>query len=122
MKKYSEEFKMADQNEDGKLDVEELFDLHNMVWMKHWIAPQAFFALKAQDHITFMDTNHDGGVDWTEFSTFMTPHIKEAIEEGNLPDGIDVIKDPTFDDRMNDNLKRFKHLFNEADLNKDGQL
>jgi hypothetical protein len=27
-----------------------------MVWMKHWLAPQAFFKLKAKDHITAMDT------------------------------------------------------------------
>jgi Ca2+-binding EF-hand superfamily protein len=123
MKKYSAEFKMADQNEDGKLDVEELFDLHNMVWMKHWIAPQAFFALKAQDHISFMDTNGDGGVDWSEFSTFMKPHIEEAIKEGNLNE--EMLENgygKTPEEVMAGHLKRFKELFNEADLNKDGQL
>ena len=134
MKKYSEEFKMADQNEDGKLDTEELFDLHNMVWMKHWIAPQAFFALKAKDHISFMDANGDGGVDWSEFSEFMKPHITQAMKEGHLGEGLiegtgdmegkmlDNNTGKTQEEELAEHLRRFKALFKEADLNKDGKL
>jgi Ca2+-binding EF-hand superfamily protein len=133
-KKYGEQFKLADQNEDGKLDAEELFDLHNMVWMKHWIAPQAFFKLKAKDHINFMDTNHDGGVDWQEFASFMKPHIEEAIKEGHLGEGlaegtgdkagqmVGADTGKTAAESLTDHLKRFKELFNEADLNHDGKL
>jgi hypothetical protein len=102
-----------------------------MVWMQSWIQPQAFFAIKAKDHIAVMDTNGDGGVDWTEFAEFMKPHIVEALKEGRLsPEIGGMLEEAKSDEEiaaqdklaMDGHLKRFKELFNEADLNKDGKL
>jgi hypothetical protein len=33
-KQYDDIFQAADENKDGKLDEEELFDMHNFNWMK----------------------------------------------------------------------------------------
>jgi Ca2+-binding EF-hand superfamily protein len=78
--------------------------------LAHWTAPKIFFELKAKDHIEFMDTNGDGGVDWQEFKSFMAPHVKAALDEGSL------------NGSMEEHLSSFKKLFTEADLNHDGML
>jgi Ca2+-binding EF-hand superfamily protein len=150
-KVHQEEFKIADQNADGNLDTEELFDLHNRMWMQRWLEPQMFFNMKAEDHIEAMDTNGDGKVEWSEFASFMKPHIEAAMKEHgdhnlamSLPEGPNdgILPEDAKDDRsipkgapavggslkpeeaktMEEHLTKFHELFNEADLNKDGSL
>jgi Ca2+-binding EF-hand superfamily protein len=121
-KMYQPLFKAADQDGSATLDAEELFDLHNLRWLAHWTQPKAFFQLKARDHLDSMDSNSDGGVDWQEFKTFMTPHLKEALEQGSL-DGVHGDKGQLLTgEAVAEHLKSFKALFNEADLNHDGKL
>ena len=38
--------------------------------------PKEYFKIKALDHVTYMDKNGDGEVDWKEFQDFMLPHVK----------------------------------------------
>ena len=146
-KEYKAAFEMVDQDKSKSLDVQELFDLHNQMWMKRWIEPKLFFKMKAKDHINVMDTNGDGKIDWSEFAAFMKPHIEEAMKEYgehnlgfNLPEApTDLPKDvqgkATGKDHlgndphqvseaktMEEHLKKFKALFDEADINHDGSL
>eukprot|EP00935_MAST-01C_sp_MAST-1C-sp1_P002230 g2230.t1 len=123
-KEYKAAFEMVDQDKSKSLDVQELFDLHNQMWMKRWIEPKMFFKMKAKDHINVMDTNGDGKIDWPEFAAFMKPHIEEAMKEYgehnlayNLPQSSD-----TEAQTMEEHLKKFKALFDEADINHDGSL
>jgi hypothetical protein len=51
------------------------------MWMQRWLEPQMFFKMKAEDHIEAMDTNGDGKVEWSEFASFMKPHIEAAMKE-----------------------------------------
>jgi Ca2+-binding EF-hand superfamily protein len=76
---YDDLFNAADQNQDGKLDEEELFDMHNFNWMKD-ADPEGYFTQKAKDHITYMDVNGDGKVDWSEFKYFMKPHVVSGLQ------------------------------------------
>lgn len=109
-KQYDDLFNAADQNQDGKLDEEELFDMHNFNWMKD-ADPEGYFTQKAKDHITYMDVNGDGKVDWSEFKYFMKPHVLTAIKEGHLEG-----------DDPEEHLAKFEELFKEADVNHDGSL
>ena len=61
------------------LDEEELFDMHNFNWMKD-ADPEGYFTQKAKDHITYMDVNGDGKVDWSEFKYFMKPHVVSGLQ------------------------------------------
>jgi len=120
MKMLDAFFNAADENADKKLDVNELFMFHNLQDLAGQ-EPKEYFKAKALDHITYMDKNNDGDVDWAEFQAFMLPHVKAAIkaqdsatsEAGDAPDSTAAIAT---------HMKKFKELFDEADLNKDGKL
>merc|ERR1719258_359092 len=72
-------FAAADENADGKLDINELFVFHNVQTLAT-TEPKEYFAVKALDHITYMDKNSDDMVSWEEFKDFMLPHVKAAIQ------------------------------------------
>merc|ERR1719409_415898 len=81
--------------------------------------PKEYFAVKALDHITYMDKNHDEEVDWKEFQDFMLPHVKAAIHAQDVAQDINGEPQPAM---IKQHMKKFKELFDEADLNKDGKL
>lgn len=115
------QFVAADANGDKKLDLNELFVLHNLQVLQS-TEPKLYFKLKALDHVAYMDTDNDGEVSWAEFKAFMLPHIKAAVKAdvdigatGPVPSGI-------YEHPIEEHLKKFKELFDEEDLNKDGKL
>ena len=88
------QFAAADANGDKKLDLNELFVLHNLQVLQS-TEPKLYFKLKALDHVAYMDTDNDGEVSWAEFKAFMMPHIKAAVKAdvdigatGQVPSGI----------------------------------
>jgi Ca2+-binding EF-hand superfamily protein len=108
-------FDIADENADGKLDVNELFVFHNVQTLST-TEPKEYFKIKALDHVTYMDTDKDGEVDWKEFQNFMLPHVKAAIQ---VESGKGSAVDPK---QIATHMSKFKELFDEADLNSDGTL
>jgi len=111
-------FGAADENADGKLDINELFVFHNVQTLAT-TEPKEYFKVKAMDHITYMDKNHDEEVDWQEFQNFMLPHVKAAIHAQDVSTDIKGEPNPK---QIQQHMKKFKELFDEADLNKDGKL
>lgn len=110
-------FDLADENADGKLDVNELFVFHNAQTLAT-TEPKEYFKIKALDHVTYMDKNGDGEVDWKEFQDFMLPHVKAAIKAEDTALGNSKADDASIKTHMS----KFKELFDEADLNSDGKL
>lgn len=90
------QFKLADENHDSKLNEGEFFLFNHPEYSDN---KEAYFSLKAEDHMASMDTNHDGKVSWNEFKN---GYGTQSATSAAMPS--------------------VKHVFDLADSNKDSSL